>query len=134
MSETGKSIDIGQPIEGLLYDLDLLPEQLKPNTREYAAMFVISALHAELVKLRTPAPKEAPKIIGYSLGHGMGEPVYASPKAETQDMNEEIKFPVLVCQCPRKKEMTFGGFHVRNNEIICNLCYRPRYLKEGDKP
>ena len=89
---------------------------------------------AMLFLTRTPAPKAAPKIIGYSLGHGMGEPVYASPKAETQDMNEEIKFPVLACQCPRKKEMTFGGFHVRNNEIICNLCYRPRYLKEGDKP
>ena len=72
MSESGKLIDIGQPIDGLLYDLNLLPEQLRPNTREYAAMFVISALHAELVKLRTPAPKAEPQeqseVCGYCKG------------------------------------------------------------------
>ena len=53
-----------QPIEGLLYDLDILPEQLEEFSQNWRIMKVIQEMHAHFEKLEAycdslsaPAPE-----------------------------------------------------------------------------
>lgn len=49
-SQILKLINTDMGLQSLLYDLDLLPEQFKRKTREWAIMCVIVALWSEMPK------------------------------------------------------------------------------------
>lgn len=61
----------------------------------------------------------------------------------TQAQEERREFPrampmgegPITCQCPKPKEMTFGGFHIEDGLPVCNtcgkLCRRPAPTDEG---